>query len=280
MRVFWWLRSLARRFASNKHVLAIPICMLLMIMLTTPRRGEGTGGTGLGIPLLTFNIKAGRSRQEGVSELFKFKNFKPDLWNSSQRVALGDDTEQHFQDVSGHQCYIGGTDLEKSSKNCVCLSGFFGPHCGVPRSAWESHFKQNGGSLAKLKPRKLPRRLIHGLQVFLILSFGFLPPVVSILIYTISLLQVNHEFDLFEARLEMLKGVVDVYLMLESNYSSYGEPKPLSFLHKLQEGWLSSHQPSLLYILLPFFPKAGETNGWFADAFLRLFLGKSGMKLP
>ena len=90
----------------------------------------------------------------------------------------------------------------------------------------------------------------------------------------------NHEFDLFEARLEMLKGVVDVYLMLESNYSSYGEPKPLSFLNKLQEGWLSSHQPSLLYILLPFFPKAGETNGWFADAFLRLFLGKSGMKLP
>ena len=78
----------------------------------------------------------------------------------------------------------------------------------------------------------------------------------------------------------MLKGVVDVYLMLESNYSSYGEPKPLSFIKKLQEGWLSSHQPSLLYILLPFFPKAGETNGWYADAFLRLYLGKSGMNLP
>ena len=90
----------------------------------------------------------------------------------------------------------------------------------------------------------------------------------------------NHEFDLFEARLEMLKDVVDIYLMLESNYSSYGEPKPLSFLHKLPEGWLASHQSSLLYILLPFFPKAGETNGWFADAFLRLHLGKSGMKLP
>ena len=90
----------------------------------------------------------------------------------------------------------------------------------------------------------------------------------------------NHEFDLFEARLEILKGVVDVYLMLESNYSSYGEAKPLSFLQKLQEGWLATHQPSLLYILLPFFPKAGETNGWFADAFLRLYLGKSGMKLP
>ena len=89
----------------------------------------------------------------------------------------------------------------------------------------------------------------------------------------------NHEFDLFEARLETLKGVVDVYLMLESNYSSYGESKPLFFLEKLQEGWLASHQSSLLYIFLPFFPKAGQANGWYADAFLRLFLGKSGKSI-
>ena len=160
MRVFWWFRSLTRRFASNKQVLAFPLCMLLMVMLITPRRGNGTEGMSLAIPLLTFNNKDGHRQ-----EVFKFKNFKPDQWNSSQRVILGEDTEQHFQDVAGHQCFIRGTDFEKSSKNCVCIFGFFGPHCGVPRSAWESHFKQNGGSLAKLKPRKLPRRLIHGLQV-------------------------------------------------------------------------------------------------------------------
>ena len=162
MRVFWWFRSLTRRFASNKQVLAFPLCMLLMMMLITPRRGDGTEGTGLAIPLLTFNNKDGIGHRQ---EVFKFKNFKPDQWNSSQRVILGEDTKQHFQDVAGHQCFIRGTDFEKSSKNCICISGFFGPHCGVPRSAWESHFKQNGDNLAKLKPRKLPRRLIHGLQV-------------------------------------------------------------------------------------------------------------------
>ena len=159
------MRSQARRFASLKHVLAVPFCLLLMIMVITPRQGDRNGGTGLGIPLLTSYIKNGHSKEEDVSEVFKFKNFKADEWNSSQRVILGDDTQQHFQDVDGHQCYIGGTDFENSSKNCVCLPGFFGPHCGVPRSAWESHFKQNADSLAKLKPRKLPRRLIHGLQV-------------------------------------------------------------------------------------------------------------------
>ena len=32
-------------------------------------------------------------------------------------------------------------------------------------------------------------------------------------------------------------------------------------------------------MFLPFFPKAGETNGWYADSFLRLYLGKRGMSL-
>ena len=91
--------------------------------------------------------------------------------------------------------------------------------------------------------------------------------------------QVNHEFQLFEARVSSLSSLVDVYLLLESNYSSYGSPKPLSFLTRLQGGWLAKHQANLLYILLPFFPKAGETNGWYADSFLRLYLGKAGMKL-
>ena len=89
----------------------------------------------------------------------------------------------------------------------------------------------------------------------------------------------NHEFDLFDARLKSLQDAVDVYIVLESTYSSYGEPKPLSFLEKLKAGWLSEFQDKLLYVLLPFFPKAGETNGWLADAFLRFYLGKKGMKM-
>ena len=105
-----------------------------------------------------------------------------------------------------------------------------------------------------MKPRKHPRRLIHGLQV-------------------------NHETDMFEARLNMLNEAVDVYLLLESNYTSYGSGKPLTFLNKFQEGWLSQFQDKILYILLPFFPKQGETDGWFADSFLRQYLGTRGMPM-
>ena len=168
MRVFWWvrsqLRSQARRFASLKHVLALPFCLLFMIMVIAPYKGNGVGEPGVGTTLLAYDNKNWQNREQ-KKEDYKFKNFNVDQWNTSQRVMLVEDTSEHFREVSGHQCYVRGTDFEKSSKNCVCVSGFFGPHCGVPRSAWESHFKQNADSLAKLTPRKLPRRLIHGLQV-------------------------------------------------------------------------------------------------------------------
>ena len=89
----------------------------------------------------------------------------------------------------------------------------------------------------------------------------------------------NHEFDFFDARLKSLQDTVDVYIVLESTYSTYGKSKPLSFLEKLKAGWLSEFQDKLLYVLLPFFPKAGESNGWLADYFLRFYLGKNGMKM-
>ena len=77
----------------------------------------------------------------------------------------------------------------------------------------------------------------------------------------------------------MLKNVVDVYLVLESNYTAYGSGKQLSFLDKLRTGWLEEYQSKIQYVFLSFFPAEAETNGWFADSFLRLFLGKHGMKM-
>ena len=70
----------------------------------------------------------------------------------------------------------------------------------------------------------------------------------------------------------MLAGLVDVYLVLEvgphydnvskrgtnvfqSNYTSYGSGKPLTFLDKFREGWMAKFQEKILYVFLPFFPK-------------------------
>ena len=77
----------------------------------------------------------------------------------------------------------------------------------------------------------------------------------------------------------MLRDVVDVYLLLESNYTAYGSEKELLFLERFRSGWLSDYHKKIQYIFLSFFPKEGETNGWFADSFLRSFLGKQGMSM-
>ena len=89
----------------------------------------------------------------------------------------------------------------------------------------------------------------------------------------------NHEFDLFEARMKMLEDIVDVYLLLESNYTAYGSGKDLLFLEKFRSGWLQDYQSKIQYVFLSFFHEQAKTNGWFADSYLRLFLGKEGMKL-
>ena len=158
--------------------------------------------------------------------------------------------------VGDSECYKAGTDFNLSSTagKCQCLQKYFGPHCGIPESAWHSYYRTHSKELNKLRPRKLSRRLIHGLQV-------------------------NHEIEFFEARMKMLDNAVDVYLLLESNYTAYGSGKDLLFLEKLSSGWLSEYHQKIQYIFLSFFPKEAETSGWYADSFLRSFLGQQGMKM-
>jgi len=82
-----------------------------------------------------------------------------------------------------------------------------------------------------------------------------------------------------EARLESLASSVDAYIIMESNFTTYGSPKALEMLDKMREGWLQDHQHKMAYVFLSYFTEKGKTNGWFADSFLRLYLGKEGMKL-
>ena len=121
-------------------------------------------------------------------------------------------------------------------------------------SAWESHYKYNDELLKRLTPRATPRRLIHGIQV-------------------------NHEFDLFEARLHTLQDTVDAYIVLESNTTTHGDPKHLLFLERLMAGWLGDYQSRLLYVFLSFFPEDGKSDGWYADHFLRKYLGHQGLRM-
>ena len=159
--------------------------------------------------------------------------------------------------TSGQRCFIKGTDASKTPENaskCSCTNNYHGIDCGIPDSVWHGLYRGSKTYQKKLKIRPKMRRLIHAVPV-------------------------NHEFDLFEARVQMLKDVVDVYLIQESNYTAYGSPKDLLFINRFKNGWLTEEQTNILWVFLHFFPQRGEEDGWFLDSFMRKYLSKEGLRL-
>lgn len=140
---------------------------------------------------------------------------------------------------------------ESASKvsNCVCRQGWHGPNCGVPTVVQHSNLPTK----SHLKPRKVPRRIINAINI-------------------------NHEFDMLHARFHELGDAVDLFLVCESNYTAYGEGKPLNFLQLLHNGTFDYVKHKILYIFLDHFPKGGRADGWIADDYLRTFLSKNGLQ--
>ncbi|MCJ8729898.1 hypothetical protein PDJAM_G00112640 [Pangasius djambal] len=131
---------------------------------------------------------------------------------------------------------------------CVCRSGWHGPYCGVPTMVYHSNLPTK----ERLTPREKPRRVINAINI-------------------------NHEFDLLHARFHELADAVDLFLVCESNFTAYGERRPLSFLHLLLNGTYDYMRHKILYVFLDHFPEGGRQDGWIADDYLRTFLTRNGM---
>ncbi|XP_030594744.1 beta-1,4-mannosyl-glycoprotein 4-beta-N-acetylglucosaminyltransferase [Archocentrus centrarchus] len=131
---------------------------------------------------------------------------------------------------------------------CVCRPGWHGPYCGVPTIVYHSNLPTK----ERLTPRETPRRVINAINV-------------------------NHEFDLLHARFHELDEAVDLFLVCESNFTAYGEKRPLSFLRLLLNGTYDYVKHKILYVFLDHFPEGGRQDGWIADDYLRTFLTRNGM---
>eukprot|EP00095_Tigriopus_kingsejongensis_P000459 snap_masked-scaffold217_size252476-processed-gene-1.4 protein:Tk00459 transcript:snap_masked-scaffold217_size252476-processed-gene-1.4-mRNA-1 annotation:"hypothetical protein DAPPUDRAFT_50861" len=195
---------------------------------------------------------------KGIIPSWKFANFDVERWNENQRMQLKhSDAAPYFVHLPhGEQCFKRGTDIASSiSRNkCQCLQGYFGSDCGIPAAAWYGHFKGQTQARKALRPRSQPRRIIHGVLV-------------------------NHEFDFLEARIRSLADVVDVFVVQESNFTTFGTVKSLAFLERFQRGWLKDHQDKILYTLLPYFHEKAKTNGWYADGFIRMYMSKKALPM-
>ncbi|KAM8879686.1 beta-1,4-mannosyl-glycoprotein 4-beta-N-acetylglucosaminyltransferase isoform 2-T2 [Spinachia spinachia] len=138
----------------------------------------------------------------------------------------------------------GGRRLVK----CVCRPGWHGPYCGVPTMVYHSNLPTK----ERLTPRDTPRRVVNAINV-------------------------NHEFDLLHVRFHELAQAVDVFLICESNFTAYGERRPLSFLRLLLNGTYDYVRHKILYVFLDHFPEGGRQDGWIADDYLRTYLTHNGL---
>ncbi|XP_073405578.1 beta-1,4-mannosyl-glycoprotein 4-beta-N-acetylglucosaminyltransferase isoform X2 [Dendrobates tinctorius] len=207
------------------------------------------------------------------------QGFSTDELHHKEFVFLEDTTEYFVRTKSGGVCFKPGTKSldrlpsekpERSSSRkvlpsisrqsqqqtqkrrkwveCVCLPGWHGPSCGVPTVVQHSNLPTKD----RLTPRLKPRRVINAINI-------------------------NHEFDLLETRFRELEGAVDVFLICESNFTAYGEPRPLVFRQMLLNGTFEYIKSKVVYVFLDHFPEGGKQDGWIADDYLRTFLTRNGI---
>ena len=163
------------------------------------------------------------------------------------------DQTEYFIQFGPLTCLQYGIDLKKlksnfTDKTCPCLPGWHGEHCSIPDSVYKSNLPKKFKPKIRLKPRKI-----------------------------IQALPFNNEFEMLEARFNEIGQFVDVFMILESNYTAYGTPKEQRLLERLKLGHFKPYSYKILYVFLRHFPAEARKNGWIADALTRNYIGQHGV---
>ena len=177
------------------------------------------------------------------SELFLFTENRFILRNSSSKSFL--------QTIGNITCLKYGTYGRNDKGKCLCNPGWYGVHCDIPESVLSSPSYQP--SVGNVKLSVTPRRIIN--------AFTF-----------------NKEWSMLEARINELGWLVDVFIILESNYTLYGDPKELTLLKRLNNGYLKEFHHKIMYVFLDHFPDGARENGWIAEDYGRNYLLKKGVQ--
>ena len=126
-----------------------------------------------------------------------------------------------WRDVDGSQitCFRSGVDSDsqhqhllhraqlRSFGRCRCKRGWYGRGCSIPEIVWRGR-RRLPFSIDRLTLRRRPHRVVQAMPF-------------------------SAEFDLFDVRLAEIGDVVDVFLVVESNYTSHGDRKPFKLRDRL-----------------------------------------------
>ena len=176
-----------------------------------------------------------------------FAVFSHPAWAS---VELKYDDTTYFREHQNLSCLAEGSMFpgmqEETGSRCHCKSGWHGHRCSIPEAVIQS---DASAYVPAIRVRTVPRRVVNALAF-------------------------NAEFELLEARLHELNGLVDMFVILESNYSNHGDAKPLRLLERLRQGYLKKFHKCITHVMMPFFPRGGRENGWIIDQQQRTYISK------
>lgn len=133
---------------------------------------------------------------------------------------------------------------------CICKPGWSGVQCNVPDIVLYSDAQR---FTDRMTLRASSRRVINAI------SF-------------------NVEFELLEARLHELRDLVDVFVIYESNYTLFGDPKPLRLFNRLLKGYLGEFHSRIFYLFCGTYPLDRREEGWVPEQYARTYIGQEGMK--
>lgn len=173
-------------------------------------------------------------------------SYKPSKGFQTDLFCLQDsDASMIFRSAKYGLCYINGSKPADERNLCECVEGWHGQHCSMPSMVETSNYPYEYG----VSVNDIPRRIIY--------AFPF-----------------TFEFEMFEARLKEFEDLVDVYVILESNFTAMGKPKPRYLRQNLEQEYMQNYQHKMLVIHMNQYPKKAHQNGWVIDERFRSFLGE------
>ena len=206
---------------------------------------------------LVTNVPNNRTVQELDTQHFTFpwSSVSPKLIGLypflRDKFILSDSAGDFIDIVRGIPCLKYGTKGRNLRAECLCNPRWYGYHCDIPESVQTSATYNMSYGNSKLTMK--PRRIIN--------TFTF-----------------NREWSMLEARLHELGSLVDVFVVLESNYTLHGDPKDLMLLNRLKKGYLKEFHHKILYIFLDHFPEGGREDGWIAEEYGRNYLSQKSLQ--
>ncbi|CAM1306342.1 Uncharacterised protein g4328 [Pycnogonum litorale] len=132
-------------------------------------------------------------------------------------------------------------------KGCACLPRWHGPNCAIPDSVWHSDWLRSGQNRVRLIPITKLRRIVYA-----------------------TWFRDKSSFDSMNFRMKELADVVDVFFIIEANFSKNCERIKPELLVQLRVGYMKEYQHKIVYSMVHNCPADG-VESW--DEFLQTITG-------